>query len=257
MSQQLLSPNTRLSASDTPQAIIKAISEGALKHVGIIMDGNRRWAREQGRFASKGHLQGYRALKTLIRYCSDIGLPCLTVYAFSTENWKRSPKEVLYLMALMHRVLSREIQELLEQNVKLVIIGDYSAFPKKISALYENAMRDSAHNTGLTLQVAVNYGGRDELQQAIQTLAQQVKQGELRPDEISEERISQALYTHQAPDPDLIIRTGGEFRLSNFLLWQSAYAEFWSTQALWPDFTPDLFNTALEDYLSRARRFGR
>ena len=251
-----LEPRNGLQTAEA-EAIQTAIEQGELKHVAIIMDGNRRWAKENHHLTTRGHLYGYKAFKAIVEHCNDLKLPCLTVYAFSTENWKRTPSEVMYLMGLMHRMLSKEINILLDKNVRFKVIGDYHAFPQRIVDVCEDAMRRSEHHTGLTLQVALNYGGRAELLRATQQIAQAVLEGKLSPETITEETITQALYSAGLPDPDLIIRTGGENRLSNFLMWQSAYSELFHTPTYWPDFSPEHFNSALQNYLNRSRRFGQ
>lgn len=221
------------------------------------MDGNGRWARRRALPRFLGHRQGVAALKTAVRYASDRGIAILTVYAFSTENWQRPQEEVNFLLDLMHKTFVQEIDELHDEGVRIVLIGDRTSLTGDILEIWRNAEKLTKDNRGLTLNVAFNYGGRQELVQAARTLAEQAARGELEPTDISEAMLNDSLYTRASPDPDLIIRTGGEMRLSNFLLWQAAYSEFYVTDVLWPDFNEDHFAAALEDFSQRERRFGR
>lgn len=240
-------------------AIIEAIKSKQLQHVGIIMDGNRRWAKHRHQLAIQGHQAGYQALKNLITYChKTLKLPVLTVYAFSTENWNREASEVTSLMTLARDVFKKEIGELIESNVRIVALGNISLAPADIQTFSQIAVDRSKHNTGLVLQIAFSYGARQEIIEATQSIAEKVKQGVLQPKEITEELFAASLYNSaQYPDPDLIIRTGGEKRLSNFLLWQSAYSELAFTETLWPDFSPAVFDDVLLEFVQRKRRFGR
>lgn len=252
-----------LATLDTPPStaeeskIRDAIQAGALQHVALIMDGNRRWAKENNKLSLKGHYHGYLAFKKIIDHALSLGLPCVTVYAFSTENWKRSSREVNYLMGLMRFVFKRETQKLMNDNVRFKILGDYTVFPESIVRFCDETIALTQNNTAMTLQVAINYGGRSELIQAIQKIGRACQEKTLSPGQITEDLVSQYLYTHEAPEPDFIIRTGGEQRTSNFLLWQSAYSELYFTPTYWPDFTPECFELALVDYLERSRRFGQ
>ncbi len=234
------------------------IQSGALKHIAIIMDGNRRWAQKNSMPSPQGHYQGYQALKNIVRYCSDeLCLPVLTVYAFSTENWNRPEHEVNFLLKLFHQTLQAEIQELVEKNVRLRFLGNLEAFSSKFQDECRLAESKTADNTGLLYQVALNYGGRREILASCQKIAQAVQAGTLQPEAITEQDIQSHLYTDDAVDPDMVIRTGGEYRLSNFLLWQAAYAEICIVEELWPDFTPEVLNRTILEFQRRQRRFGK
>ncbi len=237
--------------------IEKLIEAGKLGHVAIIMDGNRRWAQERYLPKAVGHGEGVRTLKKLVEFAGQIQLGVLTVYAFSTENWNREKTEVDVLMKLFVETIHKELDHLCQNNVRLRFIGDLSAFSKGLQTQIHQAMVKTENNTGLCLQIALNYGGRHDIVQAVQVLAQQVQTGTLQPEEITEEQLSRLLYTQETPDPDLLIRTGGEYRLSNYLLWQSAYAELYITDTLWPDFTPDELTKALVEFSNRQRRYGK
>jgi len=225
--------------------------------VAIIMDGNGRWARRRALPRYFGHREGVKALKTAVRYAAERGIPTLTVYAFSTENWRRPREEVDFLLDLMYKTFAQEIEELHKEGVRVRLVGDRTSLSQEIQAVWARAEQITAQNTRLTLNVAFNYGGRAELTRAARELASQVARGELAAEEITEERLASQLYTWPSPDPDLVIRTGGEQRLSNFLLWQAAYSELYVTDVLWPDFGEKEFEQALQDYLSRERRFGQ
>lgn len=227
-----------------------------LRHVAIIMDGNRRWADQRGLPRFLGHKEGVQSLKRLVKHVTQRKLECLTVYAFSSENWQRGKEEVDYLMQLFNEVLKHEIDELAKSGARLKFIGDLSEMPADLQNGLRRGMQKTEHNNGLNLQVALNYGSRLELTQAVQTIARQVAAGKVSPSEITTEMISENLYTAGLPDPDLMIRTGGEMRLSNYLLWQSAYTELYVTTRLWPDFTPADFDAAVEDFSARQRRYG-
>ena len=227
------------------------------RHVAVIMDGNGRWAKRRGLPRIIGHRQGVDALKNLLRCCNDWGIEALTAYAFSTENWGRPEEEVDFLMTLFERVLMRELQEMMEENVRIQFVGNLAALPRSLQTQIERSMNLTQENTGIQFTVATNYGGRQEILQAVRAIATQVQQGQLQPEEIDEELFSQHLYTANVCDPDLLIRTSGEMRLSNFLLWQMAYAEIYITDALWPDFDRGEFHRALSDYQQRQRRFGK
>jgi undecaprenyl diphosphate synthase len=226
------------------------------RHLGIIMDGNGRWAKMHGLPRTAGHAAGAKVFKTIVRYCSRIGVEYLTVYAFSTENWKRPHDEVLALMGLFKEYLRDALTNFLDENVQVRFLGDTSVFDPQLRQLIEDITRVSANRTGMVLNIALNYGGRAEIARAVQLLAEDVRQGLLRPEDIDEAAISARLYTAGQPDPDLIIRPSGEKRLSNFLLWQSAYAEYLALDVLWPDFTVDDLEHAFDLYAARNRRFG-
>ena len=208
------------------------------QHVAVIMDGNGRWAARQGLPRMAGHRRGTRVLKELLRSCKDWGVQTLTAYAFSTENWERPTTEVNFLMALFERVLRKELKEMHAQGVRIQFIGDLDAFPGSLQRMMEQAMRETAHNRNVFFNVAINYGSRHEIITACRHLAQQVQQGHLQPEAISETLFEKYLYTSELQEPDLLIRTSGEMRLSNFLLWQLAYTEIYFTDTLWPDFNP-------------------
>jgi len=223
-------------------------------HVAIIMDGNGRWAEARGLPRSVGHRQGTESLKEIVKACGEWGIPILTVYAFSTENWRRPQEEVDFLMDLLAEVLRNELETLHKEGVRIVPIGRLDDLPKQVRSKVDEAARLTADNLSLKLNMAISYGGRLEIVDAVQKLLTKAATGE--PVIADEELLSQCLYTAGDPDPDLIIRTGGERRLSNFLLWQSAYAELYFSDVMWPDFTPDHLRQALVEYGKRDRRFG-
>ena len=227
------------------------------RHVAIIMDGNGRWAKQHRLNVAMGHRQGTETLREIIRHTDDLKIEALSIYAFSTENWKRSKEEVGALMQLILDFFASEIDELDEKNVRILILGDKAALPEKQRNTLIEAERQTAKNTGLHLNIALNYGGRAELTRAARLIAEEAAQGRLNPDEISEETVAQRLYTAGQPDVDLMIRTSGEMRLSNFLLWQCAYAEFEFPTVLWPDFTVADYDEALAAFGGRERRFGK
>ena len=225
-------------------------------HLGIIMDGNGRWAKKRGLPRSAGHAAGAQNFRKITRYCSQIGIRYLTVYAFSTENWTRPQEEVSALMRLFRQYLEEALRDFRDDDIVVRFLGDVSAFSAPLRELITETQELSASRSGMVLNIAMNYGGRAELAHAFQDLARRVQEGSLRPEDITEERISSALYTAGQPDPDLIIRPSGEHRTSNFLLWQSAYAEYVIMDILWPDFRPADLDAALREYANRSRRFG-
>ncbi|MGP1385959.1 MAG: isoprenyl transferase [Thainema sp.] len=227
------------------------------KHIAVIMDGNGRWAKQRGLPRIMGHRKGVDTLKDLLRCSRDWGIQALTAYAFSTENWGRPLEEVDFLMTLFERVLRRELEEMMQENVRIRFAGNLSALPNSLQSEIDRAMTKTAHNQGIQFTVATNYGGRQEIINACRAIATQVQQGKLSPDEIDEQTFEQHLYTVGLSDPDLLIRTSGELRLSNFLLWQMAYAEIYVTETLWPDFDRAEFHQALSNYQQRHRRFGK
>jgi undecaprenyl diphosphate synthase len=227
------------------------------QHVAVIMDGNGRWAQQRGFPRIAGHRQGAKTLKELLRCCKDWGIPALTAYAFSTENWQRPLKEVEFLMRLFERLLRRELAEMKREEVRISFIGDLTVLSPSLRQEIETAVTQTAHNQAVQFIVAMNYGSRAELTQACRQIALQVQQGCLAPHTIDEALINQYLYTAGHPDPDLLIRTSGEQRISNYLLWQLAYTEFYFTDTLWPDFDRAAFYKALQHYQARNRRFGR
>ena len=225
-------------------------------HVAIIMDGNGRWATQRGLPRVAGHREGVKAARAIVRAADAVGLRFLTLYAFSTENWSRPEDEVSMLMSLLERTVQSELPDLMERNVRLRVLGRIDGVPSGVRRGIERVVEGTRNNTGLQLQMAFNYGGREELLDAFRRLAVDVKEGRLDPAEISEKDVSGALYTTDMPDPDLLIRTSGEMRISNFLLWQIAYTELWVTPTLWPDFEPADLYRAIADYQRRDRRFG-
>ncbi len=226
------------------------------RHIAIIMDGNGRWAKKRLMPRSVGHRAGVEQVKRVITMSSDIGLSALTLYAFSTENWKRPKDEVGTLMSLLLEYLKREIGELHRNNVKLCTLGDIENLPREVYEAIVSAQQKTKDNTGLVVNIAVNYGARAEMVRCTKKIAQLAGEGKLKPEEIDEQLISSYLYTSHVPDPDLIIRTSGELRISNFLLYQMAYSELYFTDALWPDFDEQEYLKALLDYKNRKRRFG-
>jgi len=226
------------------------------EHLGIIMDGNGRWAKKRGLPRSLGHSEGAKTFRTITRYCSDIGIKHLTMYAFSTENWNRPAEEVSALMKYFKDYLEEALRDFLDDTVKVKFIGDISAFPEELRELMIENERVSAERTGMVLNLAMNYGGRAELVTAFKKIAEKVASGEISPESIDEALISNSIYTAGQPDPDLIIRPSGEYRTSNFLLWQSAYSEYYIDDVLWPDYTKEHLNKALLEYSKRNRRFG-
>lgn len=225
------------------------------KHIAFIMDGNGRWAKKRGLPRSAGHVEGAKTFKKIVRYCKDIGIENITFYAFSTENWKRPDEEVSAIMNLMREYLV-EVRKHITENTRLIVLGDKSAFSPDLKRGFEEIEYDSKDFKEMTLNMAINYGSRHEITNAVRALAKQVQEGSLDPDDITEETISQALYTKELPDVDLMIRPSGEYRISNFLLWQSAYAELYFCDTLWPDFSPKDVDAALLEYAKRNRRFG-
>ena len=226
------------------------------RHIAIIMDGNGRWAKKRLMPRSVGHRAGVEQVKRVITMSSDIGLSALTLYAFSTENWKRPKDEVGILMSLLLEYLKKEIDELHANNVKLCTLGDIENLPREVYEAIVSAQQKTKDNTGLVVNIAVNYGARAEMVRCTKKIAQLAGEGKLKPEEIDEQLISNYLYTSHVPDPDLIIRTSGELRISNFLLYQMAYSELYFTDALWPDFDEQEYLKALLDYKNRKRRFG-
>lgn len=225
-------------------------------HVAIIMDGNGRWAQSRNLPHMAGHNAGMLAMKEIVKASSTLGVKHLTVYAFSTENWKRSTEEVSGIFKLLILYIEKELKELHENNVKVKILGDYGKLPKEAVKSLERSLETTKMNNGLQFNIALNYGGRDEILRSVRKLAEEVKAGSLSADEITEDMISKNLYTAGIPDPDMIIRTSGEMRLSNYLLWQSAYSEFIFTDVLWPDFSREEYEKTIELFQNRKRRFG-
>lgn len=227
------------------------------RHLAIIMDGNNRWARQRGLPGSEGHRAGEQAVQALIRAAAERGIHVVTLYAFSSENWRRPPDEVNHLMGLFLKALAGRVPELHENRVRLRFIGERSAFSEALQQGMDEAEALTRHNDRMTVVVAVNYGGQWDIAAAARRLAEQVVAGQLRAEEITDARLGAEVCLADLPPPDLLIRTGGEQRLSNFLLWQAAYSEFWFTPVLWPDFDAATLDQALAEYAGRQRRFGR
>ena len=226
------------------------------KSIAIIMDGNRRWAKAQGKPASYGHKEGAKTLERIVRYANKIGLEYITVYAFSTENWKRTEEEVKTLMLLLQNYLDDYSKRADSENIKVKILGDITALSKGMQKSINECMERTKNNTGVTFNIALNYGGRDEIVKATKKIAEKVKNGEINIEDINEELISKNLYTAGEPDPDLLIRTSGELRLSGFLPWQSVYSELLFINKNWPDFSEEDLNNAIIEYQKRTRKFG-
>lgn len=235
---------------------MKFNKENMPRHIGIIMDGNRRWAKEQGKPISFGHKEGAKTLEKIVRYANKIGLEYITVYAFSTENWKRAEEEVKTLMLLLQTYLEDYAKRADTENIRVKILGDISALSSNMQKSIQNCMERTKNNTGITFNIALNYGGRDELVKATKKIAEQVKTGKLQIEDISEETIANNLYTKGEPDPDLIVRTSGEKRLSGFLTWQSVYSEILVIDKKWPDFSEEDLDNSIIEYQKRTRNFG-
>lgn len=227
------------------------------RHVAVIMDGNGRWAQRRGLSRIEGHKRGKDAVRAVVETAREIGLEYLTLYAFSTENWQRPANEVRALMGLLRRYLRTELHRLMKNDIRLRAVGDLRRLPLPVQQSLHDVMHATQENTSLTVALAVSYGAREEIIETARALATAVQQGQLTPEEITEQTFTRHLWTAGIPDPDLLIRTSGEFRLSNFLLWQMAYTEIYVTETLWPDFGREEFLKALVDYQSRERRFGR
>jgi undecaprenyl diphosphate synthase len=226
------------------------------RHVAIIMDGNGRWAQRRGLRRVRGHVAGVDSVRTVIRQARRLGIPYLTLYAFSEENWQRPATEIRALMGLLIRYLNRELPDLKKNEIAFQAMGDLARLPGEVQRQLAAVTAATSSSQKMVLTVALSYGSRSEIVQAAQALAREVREGRLEPQEIDQHLLSRFLYTANLPDPDLLIRTSGEYRLSNFLLWQSAYTELYFTDTLWPDFREDAFLQALLDYQGRTRRFG-
>lgn len=235
---------------------MKSEQEAVPSHIAIVMDGNGRWAEKRKRPRTFGHQAGQKALHKIVEYCGQIGVRELTVFAFSSENWNRPRKEVNRLMELFLRALDKEARELDENNIRIRFIGDLAGFSEELQKKIAEATARTADNTRMTFNVAANYGGRWDIVNASRNIAADIAGGRLQPEHIDEALFSRYTALGQSPDPDLFIRTGGEMRVSNFLLWQSAYTELYFSPALWPDFSPDLLDEAIAEFRARERRFG-
>ena len=235
---------------------MKFNKESMPKHIAIIMDGNRRWAKARGKQAAFGHKEGAKTLEKIVRYANSIGLEYITVYAFSTENWKRAEDEVKALMFLFQSYLNDYSKSADSENIKVKFLGDKKALSKAMQKSMEECVERTKNNTGITFNIAINYGGRDEIVKAMKKIATEYKEGRIELEQINEEAISKELYTKDEPDPDLVIRTSGEMRLSNFLPWQSVYSELLFVEKNWPDFTEEDLDNAIIEYQKRTRKFG-
>ncbi len=242
---------------DIPACTARGLNPDRLpRSVAIVMDGNGRWALERGKERIEGHLRGVEVVRTIVTECCELGIDQLTLYCFSSENWKRPQRELEFLMALLKQYLIDERELILRQNIRFQMIGRRQGLSDEVLSELDETTRVSAKNTGLTLAMAINYGSRSEIVDAVQKLGEKVQRGELQPQDIDEEMIADSLYTVGMPDPDLLIRTAGEYRVSNFLLWQISYSEFWITPTCWPDFDIALLHRAFREYAGRERRFG-
>ena len=235
---------------------MKFNKENMPRHIAIIMDGNRRWARQRGKNASYGHKEGAKTLEKIVRYANKIGLEYITVYAFSTENWKRAEDEVKALMMLLQNYLDDYSKRADTENIRVKVLGDITALSTGMQKSIINCMERTKNNTGVTFNIALNYGGRDEIIKAVRKIAEEVKTEKIKPEDIDEDMISNNLYTAGMPDPDLLIRTSGELRLSNFLPWQVVYSEFLFIDKNWPDFSEEDLDNAIIEYQKRTRKFG-
>ena len=245
--------NFKLADADQPRIDQKSIP----LHVAIIMDGNGRWAKKRLLNRIQGHEKGAETVRTIVRACRKTGIRHLTLYAFSTENWKRPPIEIDALMVLLKRFLKSERQELLEKNIRLNVIGQMQRLREDVQIALKTVMADAQPKPAMVLHLALSYGGRSEIEQMVRQLAKKVQNGEIEAEQIDEQIISEHLYTRSIPDPDILIRTSGEMRISNFLLWQIAYTELFVTQTLWPDFSEKEFFSILKAYKQRDRRYGK
>ncbi len=242
-----------MKTSDKYARTSEIVKETGLKHIAVIMDGNRRWAKEKNLPSAMGHKKGVDALKATLRACDDFGIKYLTVYAFSTENWNRKKEEVDFLMELLAITLTNELAEMHAEGVVISFIGDTTKLSEKLQKILQNSVETTKNNTGVHLQIAFNYGARDEIVHAVKNIAAKG----IKPEDITEDLISQNLYTKNIPDPDLLIRTGGEMRISNYLLWQIAYSEIYVTKQYWPEFDKNSLVSAIEEFHNRQRRFGK
>jgi len=246
-----------MSVAELEQNISELVKNTGLKHIAIIMDGNRRWAKERHLPSAMGHQKGVSALKNTLKACHSFGVKYLTVYAFSTENWNRPQEEVNFLMGLLANTIKNELLELDENDVKIKFIGNIAALNSDLQAILKDSEEKTKDNNGVNLQIAFNYGARMEITNACRQIAEEVKNGSLNIGDITENTISERLYTSNIPEPDLLIRTGGEKRISNYLLWQLAYSEIYVTDIYWPEFDKNTLADAITEYSNRTRRFGK
>ncbi len=246
-----------LTTIENIENIKKTIEETKLSHIAIIMDGNRRWAKNRHLPSAAGHKKGVEALRTTLKACAKFKIKYLTVYAFSTENWNRPKEEVDFLMSLLAKTIINEIPEFLENDIKLSFIGNRNSLNRDLIKVLEYGEKETENCKTLNLQIAFNYGSRAEITNAAKKISEKVKNGEINISDIAEETISENLYTSNIPDPDLLIRTGGEKRLSNYLLWQSAYSEIYVTDIFWPDFDENALIKSINEFKIRSRRFGK
>lgn len=245
------------SSSKNIDELMASISKAPLpQHIAIIMDGNGRWAKKRGLPRTAGHAAGMLRVREVIRAADELGIKVLTLYSFSTENWKRPKQEVDYLMKLPIKFLKTDLQELVDRNVRVQMLGELSATPAMTRDALIQFVERTKHNTGLIVNFAINYGARDEIMRAVHHLIDDVLAGKIKKDQLDESLFDQYLLTRGLPDPDLVIRTSGEIRISNFLLWQIAYSEFWFTDVLWPDFSKRLLLQAIQEFQNRSRRYG-
>lgn len=243
-----------LTLNENISEIVKSTN---LQHIAIIMDGNRRWAKEKHLPSAMGHQKGVQSLKTVLKACHSFGVKYLTVYAFSTENWNRSQEEVNFLMGLLANTIKNELKELDQNDVRIKFIGKISELNNELKTILSNAEEKTKDNKGVRLQIAFNYGSRAEITNVLKEIAKDISEGRLNAEDISEKTIQEKLYTKDIPDPDLLVRTGGEQRLSNYLLWQAAYSEIYVTDTYWPDFDKESLAQAIIEYSERTRRFGK
>lgn len=245
-----------VSQTSQKENIAEIVKKTGLQHIAIIMDGNRRWAKEKFLPSAVGHQKGVEALKATLRACDKYGVKFLTVYAFSTENWNRKKEEVDFLMGLLAKTLTHELEEMHKNNVRIKFIGNIAPLSENLKKILKNAEDYTKDNKGVNLQIAFNYGSRDEIVNAVKSIVKKVENGDLSMDSITEDTVSSNLYTSELPDPDLLVRTGGEKRISNYLLWQIAYSEIYVTDSYWPEFNEDSLAQAILEFKSRNRRYG-
>lgn len=247
---------TKTTIKSTKEEAIEAVSKCDIKHIAFIMDGNRRWAKQNNLPKTIGHTTGRKVFREIVNHAVTLGLKYVTTYAFSTENWNREAEEVSFLMDLLLESLKKDIKEFHQNNIKVKFIGRRDRVSAKTAKLMAEAEQTTGQNTAITLQIAIDYGSRSEITQAVKKIATLIEENKLTPEEITEETLENFLYTAEVPDPDLIIRTGGEYRLSNYLLWQAAYSELFISEKYWPEFTSEDMETAILDFAKRHRRWG-